>query len=89
VKKKIKKTPTAPQPAQEERGTIEVLILPIRRARTPKQKEWVLNELLRIWLKEPQLRLGQLIDNGIRADGSDLFYKEDGDLIKMLDNWVK
>ena len=86
-----KKSPKNTQPAEatsvEERGTIRVISFTTRRAKTPEQKAHILNELLDVWLRCPQLRLGQLItmnDNAI-----DLVYKEDLDLVEMLDRMVK
>lgn len=51
-------------------------------------KRVVLDRILRVWLQEPDLRLGQLITNAmVHTDG--LFYVEDEDLAKVLEEWVK
>jgi len=41
-----------------------------------------------IWLQNPELRLGQLIDNAIPVD-KDIFYVTDDDLVKYLKEYTK
>lgn len=54
------------------------------RAKTPKEKKQVLNDLLKVWLQNPELRLAQLLMNLQNADGIDIYYKEDFTLIEDL-----
>jgi hypothetical protein len=64
----------------------------MKRATTPEQKHEIIERLLNVWLSVPELRLGQLIDNGIpfRADGeSDIFYIEDYELIECVEDLYK
>lgn len=57
------------------------------RAVREHEKSVVLDRILRVWLQEPDLRLGQLITNAmVHMDG--LFYVEDEDLAKILEKWV-
>ncbi len=50
------------------------------RADTTAKKVKVINKLLSLWLKYPELRLGQLIENL----GEIVYYVEDFDLIERL-----
>jgi uncharacterized protein YihD (DUF1040 family) len=54
--------------------------------RDPKRIGHVLDTIRRIWEKNPDLRLGQMIDNLFGVDDIDavLFYIEDGELEKRL-----
>lgn len=91
-KKALKKTediPLAEATSIEETPSIQVITFSRRRAKSPEEKTFLLNRLLMVWLKVPQQRLGQLLSNSIHQDGSDLFFKEDLDLIEMLENWIK
>lgn len=55
-----------------------------KRAITLEQKRAIIERLLQVWLKNPELRLGQLIWN--KTCNSDFFYDEDEDFMKLLEN---
>lgn len=63
-----------------------------KRAETPEQKQEVMDQLLQLWLKCPELRLGQLIDNAMYLNDDtftpNLFSVEDFYLIEMLEKFV-
>lgn len=44
----------------------------------------ILKEIEKIWLKQPNLRLGQLLVNACDGDGRDLYYWEDNMLVRHL-----
>jgi uncharacterized protein YihD (DUF1040 family) len=52
------------------------------RAKTIEQKQEIINRLLELWNKNPQLRLSQLILNVFRDD---FYYKEDFVFIEQLE----
>ena len=52
-----------------------------KRARTSEQKKLILDHLLKIWIKEPDIRLGQMLSNKFEGQ---LFFIEDYDLIGYL-----
>ena len=52
--------------------------------RDPKRIDKILDELKSIWVKHPDLRLGQLLLNVIPE--TYLYYVEDDDLIKAIKN---
>lgn len=58
--------------------------------RDPKRIKIVLNKIEKYWTKNPDMRLGQIIANCLRAfDGRlncDPFFIEDDDLLKGLEN---
>lgn len=54
-----------------------------RRAETPEEKRAIIERLYTMWLRHPQLRLGQLIANSITID---LFSIEDSDLIACIED---
>jgi len=58
------------------------------RANTDRKKKEICNRLYAAWLKYPQLRLGQLIENA-RDLGVQLFYEEDYDLIKDIEKFCE
>jgi hypothetical protein len=61
------------------------------RALTADQKRAVLERLLAAWLRAPELRLGQLIDNAVRAKTGclpDLFDVEDEQLAELVEAFV-
>ena len=58
-----------------------------KRARTPEQKQNVLDNLLKLWLKVPDQRLGQMIAN--YYFGCDFFFVEDYDFIGYLEHGLK
>ena len=51
--------------------------------RNPDRLEPILNDILEIWKKNPDLRLCQLILNLV-YDANTLYYVEDEDLVKAL-----
>jgi hypothetical protein len=51
------------------------------RANTPAKKKFVLKRLEKLWLENPEFRLGQLIANAY----GDPYYVEDFDLIERLE----
>lgn len=61
-----------------------------KRALHPFQKRDLLERLFAIWMKYPELRLGQLIESAHRLDGGsvDLFMAEDADLIQAIEGLV-
>lgn len=58
---------------------------PNGRALTPSQKREVVERILSAWERVPDLRLGQLIEQAVRARG-DLFYVEDHILVLSCEN---
>lgn len=89
-----------------ERLPLEVLInaamskaapLEYTRALTPSHKFDVALRLVTAWLKTPDLRLGQLLENAGKSTSakwgeleqtSDLFYIEDGELMRRVEAFV-
>lgn len=60
-----------------------------RRALTPEQKKQVLGDILEQWLRKPELRLCQMIENALPRSQVvgrriDLYYVEDLDLVEHL-----
>ena len=53
------------------------------RASTPEYKKHVIDRLLDVWNRNPELRLGQLITSAIR----DPFYVEDAFLINEVEQY--
>ena len=53
----------------------------VYRANTPAEKKSVIKRLEKLWLKNPELRLGQLIGNVF----NDPYYPEDFDLIGRME----
>lgn len=69
------------------------------RALTPEDKRIVMDRFLVAWLRAPQQRLGQLVDNAVarqrraeeplqRPNGPDLFYIEDERLVEMVEQFT-
>lgn len=57
-----------------------------KRATSPDQKKEVLGRLEKLWLKNPNLRLGQLIGNVYHyPSGIDPYHDEDYDFITKLE----
>lgn len=54
------------------------------RANTPEEKQEIMERLYKLWLKHPELRLGQLIVNIYRSSNS-LYLAEDFNFIKELE----
>lgn len=52
--------------------------------RDPNRIDKFLKQLSRYWKQVPDWRFGQLLCNIQRYDGSDLFFKEDEDLLKLF-----
>ena len=59
---------------------------PKKRAVTPEIKKAITDRLLAAWLKQPELRLGQLLHCAIEAD---TFYIEDYEIIKQIESFVR
>lgn len=61
------------------------------RAITEEQKKEVLEKIFQLWMKYPEMRLGQLIENArlYTGEGKDLFYIEDYPLAGIIDRFVK
>jgi hypothetical protein len=55
------------------------------RALTVTQKRAIVDAVLKQWLRMPELRLGQLIDNALAGD---LFYAEDSEIAPALERFV-
>jgi hypothetical protein len=55
------------------------------RAITPEAKRAAVERLLAAWLRCPDLRLGQMIDN----TNVDLFYVEDDDLLANIEMFTR
>ena len=53
------------------------------RAQSPQDKEIIINRLLAVWLKNPHLRLGQLLWPSLV--NRDYFFDEDFPLIEYLE----
>jgi uncharacterized protein YihD (DUF1040 family) len=53
--------------------------------RNPKRIKRILNKLEKVWKKQPDLRLGQLLYSLAYLDAKDIFYYEDECLEKTLD----
>lgn len=51
------------------------------RAHTPEQKRAILERLYGVWMRQPELRLGQLLDNSVH----NMFYVEDEALMDALE----
>lgn len=61
-----------------------------KRANTNEQKKEILEHLLEIWVKVPELRLGQLLGNVYHApSGGDPYYVEDYDLIHEIEEFYQ
>lgn len=58
------------------------------RANTKEQKKEILDRLLNAWEMSPELRLGQLLENGKDQRHDDLFYVEDYNLITDVEKFV-
>lgn len=55
--------------------------------RDPKRIPLILRKLEKLWLRAPDLRLGQLLMNAAAfADSRDCFYLEDAALVKAVEN---
>lgn len=54
------------------------------RATTPEQRREVVERLLAVWERHPELRLGQLVCSA--GNRHDPFYTEDFELVEKLEN---
>jgi len=59
------------------------------RAKTDEQKREIVDRLYAVWVKNPDLRFGQLIWNGYGNIESNLFYVEDRELISSMEEHYK
>lgn len=57
------------------------------RASTPEQKREVIERLYAAWCEQPDMRLGQLIQNSVLGDIA-VFYVEDYRLIESVETFV-
>lgn len=57
------------------------------RAITDQQKRVIIERLYAVWIKNPELRLGQLIWNGMKEH--DLFFEEDVYFVELLEEFYK
>ena len=55
--------------------------------RDPKRISQILKKLQKVWEKNPELRLAQLIENAFLYSGKDVYYVEDEDLIKKIEEF--
>lgn len=62
----------------------------MKRANSNTKKEIVIAALLDAWTRQPYQRLGQLIYNTVAPEKPcpEIFYIEDGDLFKLLENKI-
>jgi len=56
--------------------------------RDPNRIYNIANDLICLWMKYPDLRLGQLISNAMDGCGSSLFYIEDDELIERIKKYL-
>jgi hypothetical protein len=56
------------------------------RAETDDQKRNVMNRLLDVWCRNPELRLNQLISNATKRDSYNI---EDFELLRQIEDWYK
>lgn len=52
--------------------------------RDPARIRPMLDELEKLWLQHPDLRLGQLIDTALFGHGAPLFYVEDDEMLEAM-----
>lgn len=57
-----------------------------KRATTPEKKREVIERLYQAWLKQPDQRLGQFLFNNLGDDFDHIFYIEDLDFIKEIED---
>lgn len=58
-------------------------------SRNPERIDLILGEIRRIWNRQPDLRLGQLVSNAIPPKYNDVFLVEDDVLLVGLLNYGK
>jgi hypothetical protein len=94
-KNKMAKHPTTEDKAAHKewlRKTHEDRLRSIGRAISPNEKRAVMNRLLKVWEKVPELRLGQLIENVMSSDSrkmDDIFNIEDRILADAAEEFLK
>lgn len=54
-----------------------------------KQKQRIIEKLRSIWYMYPQLRFNQLISKMVNSVDKDIFYLEDDEFEKLLDDFLK
>jgi len=61
----------------------------LKRATTPAKKRAVIARLFMTWMKNPELRLGQLIVNTVESacTTTDIFYIEDKTIKELLETY--
>jgi hypothetical protein len=60
------------------------------RAHTAGEKRVIIERLYVAWLRAPELRLGQLLDNAVAGDGRlTLFNVEDEPLVTITEWWIE
>lgn len=57
--------------------------------RNPSRIYPLLYKIGDIWVKKPDLRLGQLLENILAATDKSLFYVEDKDFEKLIDRFKR
>lgn len=55
----------------------------------PKRIYCVADDILHLWKRYPDFRLGQLISGAMNGCGSDLFYIEDEELVNQIKEYVE
>lgn len=62
------------------------------RAHTAGEKRMIVERLYEAWLRVPELRLGQLLDNAVMAGDDDwqtVFIVEDELLVAIVEQWIE
>ena len=57
--------------------------------RDPKRIPIILSTIRELWLKAPDLRLGQIIENALLSNDTDLFYMEDDTLVSRIKDFIE
>ena len=57
--------------------------------RNPNRIDAFCARLAELWKKVPDLRFGQFVLNVFSQHENDEFYMEDGDMIKLFEQWVQ
>jgi hypothetical protein len=57
--------------------------------RDPKRIPVTMNDIMHVWERFPDLRLGQLISSAMHGCGVDLYYIEDDELVKRIQEEFK
>ena len=55
-----------------------------RRANGSEEKKAILDRIYSVWVRNPDMRLGQIVSGGLAM--GDAYYIEDRDLIKKIEN---